>query len=485
MRWLARLLGGKSGASERRSPAIFLTNTLSGTKELFIPLKQGVVSLYTCGPTVYSRQHIGGLRASIFSDTLARTLAAAGYRVRRVINITDVGHLVGDGDRGQDKMSLGARREETSPAAVAERYAKLFIEDLAELNVDVEDIRFPRATDYIREQIALAKTLEEKGFAYRLPDGLYFDTQKFQNYGKLAGFGEALRAAGARVEVVPGKHSPADFALWRDAKPRDLQQWDSPWGRGNPGWHLECAAMIRALLGPQIDIHTGGEDLASVHHNNEIAESEAATGRPFVRYWMHNAFLNMGGEKISKSLGNEMYLSDIVAKGYSPLALRYFFLQAQYRTPLSFSWDALAGAQEALERLVRLAGEVSVEANGKSLRSAIQSRFLALMRDDLATPQALGLLWETLKSEEYRPEEKLGLLEEAETHLGLSLLSAPAAEAAGAELPRAVENLLARRSAARKIKDFPEADRLRTLIERSGYHVEDSSEGTVLTKQTK
>ncbi|MHB8710517.1 MAG: cysteine--tRNA ligase [Minisyncoccota bacterium] len=466
-------------------PRIFFTNTLTKNKELFVPLKPGTATLYSCGPTVYDRAHIGNLRAFIFADTVARVLAAAEYRVRRVINITDVGHLVGDDDSGEDKMALGAVREKTTPEAIAERYTKLFIEDLADLGIDTGDIHFPRATEYLKEQIALAKTLEEKGFAYRLADGLYFDTKKFPGYGKLGKLSEVEIEAGARVDVVKGKRHPADFALWRIAKPNDLQQWESPWERGNPGWHLECSAMSRSLLGQEIDIHTGGEDLAPIHHNNEIAQSEAASGRTFVHYWMHSAFLTMDGGKISKSIGTVVYLSNIVEKGFHPLSLRYFFLQAHYRTPLSFSWDALTGAALALNRLWRLSREVAHESKRKGTASEAQGRFLAAVRDDLATPQALGILWDSLKSEEYTPEEKWKLLEEAEAHLGLSLLApSESGTLAEADIPKEMREMLARREAARVSKNFAEADRIREDIERSGYRVDDGPEGPMLTRKT-
>ncbi len=483
MKWLARIFRKRAAAP--LAPPVFLTNTLSGAKELFIPQKPGLALLYTCGPTVYSRQHIGNLRSGVLSDTLARVLTAAGYRVHRVINITDVGHLTGDADEGEDKMALGAAREGRSPADIAKRYTKMFIDDLHELNVDTNDIRFPRATDYIDEQIALAKTLEEKGFAYRLPSGLYFDTSRFPGYGKLGNIAGAALKSGARVAPAAGKRHPSDFALWRTAKPGDLQQWESPWGRGNPGWHIECSAMSRALLGAEIDIHTGGEDLAMVHHNDEIAQSEAASGRPFVRYWLHNAFLTMGGEKISKSLGNEVYLSDIGAKGFPPLSLRYFFLQAHYRTPLSFSWEALGAAAGALERLWNAAREAAEESGRRGAPSDARRRFLIAMRDDLATPQALGILWEALRSEDYTPEEKWGLIEEADAHFGLSLAAAPAAKRIPEEeLPREVRELLERRTAARKGKDFAEADRLRGELWERGYRVDDGPEGPVLTKDS-
>ncbi len=485
MKWLAKILK-KGSIIHTQYPPVFFTNTLSGRKEVFVPQKPGIVLLYSCGPTVYARTHIGNLRTFVFADTIARTLAAAGYRVHRVINITDVGHLVGDGDFGEDKVAVSAAREHLTPETIANRYTKLFLEDLDDLSVDTSDIQFPRATKYIKEQIALAKTLEEKGLAYRLADGLYFDTEKFPGYGKLGGLSSEELEAGARVRVVKGKRHPADFVLWRTAKPNDLQQWNSPWGRGNPGWHIECSAMVRALLGQEIDIHTGGEDLAHIHHNNEIAQSESVGGRTFVHYWMHSAFLTMRGEKASKSLGNVVYLSDIVEKGFHPLSLRYFFFQAQYRTPLSFSWDALAGAAGALDRLWKMSRVIARESKRKSAASAVRDQFLATMRDDLATPQALGILWSVLKSEEYAPEEKWGLLEDAQAHLGLSLLNPPQQSNPLEEkdVPKEIWDLLTRREAARASKDFKKADHIRNAIEHSGYRVDDGPDGPVLTQET-
>lgn len=486
MRFWKWLTGREKQARDETKPSpVFLTNTLSGSKELFVPQRPGLVTMYSCGPTVYGRQHIGNLRAAVFSDTLARVLMGAGYHVRRVTNITDVGHLVGDGDEGEDKMAVGARREKATPEEIAERYARLYLEDIADLNIDVRAIQFPRATEYIKEQIALAVTLEEKGFAYRLADGLYFDTGKFPSYGRLGNLHSVELEAGARVAAVPGKHHPADFVLWRKARQNDLQQWNSPWGYGNPGWHIECSAMSRALLGQEIDIHTGGEEHVSVHHNNEIAQSEAASGRTFVHYWIHNAHLTIGGEKVSKSLQNEIYLSDVGERRLDPLSLRYFYLQAHYRTPLSFSWDALFGAASALERLRRLAGEIAVESKRRGSRSEARRHFLTMMRDDLATPQALGVLWESLKSDEYAPEEKWGLIEDADAHLGLKIADAGGAPSAlrPEDAPEEVRVLLARRAKAREGRDFAEADRLRGEIEGRGYRVDDGHEGTMLTKR--
>lgn len=473
----------------KKSPQIFLTNTLSGRKELFVPLKQGSVTMYSCGPTVYGPIHIGNLRSYVFSDTIARVLMQAGYHVRRVMNITDVGHLVGEeaGGAGEDKMSVGAAREKVSPADIAARYARGFVEDSAEVGIDTSSIIYPYATEYVKEDIAMAKALEEKGFAYRLPDGLYFDTSRFPNYGMLGNVGHVEMRGGARVKLADGKRNPSDFALWRTAKPNDLQQWDSPWGKGNPGWSIECSAMARALLGIEIDIHTGGEDLAPIHHNNEIAQSEAASGRKFARYWMHNAFLNIDGVKISKSIGNVVHLSDIIAKGYNPLALRYFFLQGHYRTPISFSWNALDAAEGALTRLWRGAEEIAKESGRKSEPSSVRDNFVAHMRDDLATPSAIGVLWDALRDEDYSPQERWGLIEDAEAHLGLSLTDPPTESMPikHTELPADIAAKLKEREEARARRDYATADRIRKELEYSGYSVDDGPEGAVLTKKVR
>ena len=488
MQWLATLFGKKKKGSARAAAArVFLTNTLSSSKELFISQKPGLVTMYSCGPTVYGPAHIGNLRAYVFSDTLARVLTQADYRVKRVINITDFGHLVGDADEGEDKMSTGLRRDGLALTlenmhTMAEKYAALFIDDLADLHIPIDEITFPRASDFIAEQIALIKTLEQKSYAYQTKEGVYYDTSRFPSYGKLGNINVAAQKEGSRIEKNSEKHNPADFVLW---KSDPALGWKSPWGMGFPGWHIECSAMSRALLGQEIDIHTGGEDHVAVHHNNEIAQSEAASGRTFVHYWLHNAFLNITGEKISKSLKNDIYLSDIVAKGISPLALRYFFLQAHYRTPLSFSWDALAGAAGALERLWKMSQEIAVESKEKSESSEARDRFAVAMRDDLATPQALGIIWETLRSEDFSPEEKWGLLEDADAYLGLSLIKPVVAPLLKTEeIPAETRELLKKREIARTSKDFKEADRLRAEIEKSGYRVDDGPHGPVLVRKT-
>ena len=478
----------KADRNESNRPApVFFTNTIGGNKELFIPQKPGTVSMYSCGPTMYGPAHIGNLRSYVFSDTAARTLIAAEYRVNRVINITDFGHLVSDGDEGEDKMTKGLRREGLpltlkNMRTLAERYTAGFLDDLSDLDIDTEHITFPRASDYIQEQIALIKTLEQKSYAYRTSNGVYFDTSRFPGYGKLGGINLDNQKTSSRLKLTDEKRNPSDFVLWKsDTK----LGWESPWGLGFPGWHIECSAMIRSLLGQEIDIHTGGEDHIAVHHNNEIAQSEAASGRKFVHYWMHNAFLTMGGEKASKSLGNVVYLSDLREKGFHPLALRYFFLQAHYRTPLSFSWDALSAAASALDRLWKISREIAQESKRVGEPSEALNRFLATMRDDLATPQALSVIWDSIRSEDLTPEEKYGLIEAADAHLGLSLINPQIVETlTGANIPENMRDLIARREAARASKDFKEADRIRADIERSGYRVDDDPEGPVLTPTT-
>lgn len=459
----------------RKTAPVRLTNTLTGEKEELRTLKPGVATLYTCGPTVYGPAHIGNLRAYVFSDTLARTLKEAGYKVKRVINITDVGHLVGDGDEGEDKMKVGAEREQTTPEAIADRYAKKFVDDIRALNIDAGRIDFPRATGYIREQVAMIRALEKKGFTYRTEDGVYFDTAKFPGYGALGNVKGMELQAGARV-AMGGKKNPHDFALWRSAKPNDLQKWPSPWGEGNPGWSIECSAMATSLLGPRIDIHTGGEDHIQVHHNNEIAQSECATGKaPFAKVWMHNAFMSVDGQKISKSLGNTYSLEDLAEKRVSPLALRYLFLQAHYRTPLSFTWQALSAAGEAHARLTRQARALRAVAK-KAAPSEAADTLSTIMRDDLATPAALAYLHEALKDEALSAAEKLGAIEAAERHFGLCLLSEEA------PVPAEVRALADAREEARKNKDFKAADEYRIHIEARGYRVEDGPSGPVLTK---
>lgn len=472
-------------ATKKNSAPIFFTNTLSGKKEPFAPLKAGQATLYSCGPTVYSPQHIGNMRAAVFADLVGRVLKDAGYRTRRVINITDVGHLLGDNegdaDRGEDRMEKSARESGLRAEDIAKRNTELYLKDIHSLNIDTDDILFPRATDYIKEQIALVKTLEKKGFTYRIEDGIYFDTAKFPEYGKLGGI---TKEGFGRITENRAKRSPQDFALWKFSVPGEKrqQEWDSPWGRGFPGWHIECSAMSKALLGDTLDVHTGGIEHIPVHHNNEIAQSECASDKPFVRYFTHQAHLTFGGEKLAKSAGNAILLSEIIERGFNPLALRYLFLQAHYSSPLSFTWESLEAANEALHKLWRYARQFKEESKGVAVFSETSERITTLLRDDLGTPQALALLWETLRDDGIGAKEAWGAITAAEPVLGLSLEKPPVEEAI--ELPPEVVLLVETREAARSARDFAASDELRGQIEKWGYAVEDRAEGPVVTKKS-
>lgn len=460
-------------------PPLQFFNTLSGELETFVPLSPRQVKMYNCGPTVYDRQHIGNLRPYIFADILRRTLEAWGHSVKQVINITDVGHLVGDGDEGEDKMEASARKQKKTAQEIAQEVTDAWFNDLDALGIDRSRIIFTRATDYIEEQLALVKTLEEKGYAYVIADGVYFDTSRFAAYGKLGGINLEGQKEGARVEENPEKRNPHDFALWKLSPKRGKkrqQEWDSPWGKGFPGWHIECTAMIFKELGRQIDIHTGGVDHIPVHHNNEIAQAESASGRQYARYWMHNEFITIEGKKVSKSLGNTIYLSQLVDRGLSPMALRYWYLTAHYRSPINFTWEALSGADQALTRLSR----TYLEAPEGGAQKDFMDAFYEALGRDLDTPKALALVWEhgkTLNKE---------TLAEIDRILGLGFSSerplAKLSVVPESELPEEVRSLLAQREEARLAKDFAQADILRAAIEEQGFTIKDSPEGPKLTK---
>jgi cysteinyl-tRNA synthetase len=463
---------------------VFLFNTLTRTKEVFIPLSSKEVLIYSCGPTVYGKQHLGNMRSALFSDTLVRTLEIAGFATKRVINITDVGHMVGDGDAGEDKMSVGAKREQLTPDQVAKKYAQLYFDDLTYLGVDVEKITFAYATDYMNEQIAMIQTLKDKGYTYMLSDGLYFDTEKFPQYGVLGDVQKIRLINGARIKPDAGKKNLHDFVLWRRAKAFDLQKWDSPWGPGNPGWHIECSAMIEKLLGPTIDIHTGGEDHIMVHHNNEIAQSQCAHDRPLAKFFMHNAFLTNGGEKISKSLANESYVSDLIENNIHPLAFRLFSLQAHYRAPLSFILSSVEASNEALYRLWRKCLEIKDVSKEKSETSHAQKVFTTHLFDDLATAQALAVLFTEIDSEHLSMKQKWGLIELAERAFGLSLTNPPLTHSVGIDdLKEPAYEIAKRREEARAVKDFILSDELRDQLDACGYTVEDKPSGTLYTKK--
>jgi cysteinyl-tRNA synthetase len=457
-----------------------LRNTLTGQVEPVQNAAPGEVSMYHCGPTVYSRAHVGNLRAYVFADLIRRAAEAEGLKVRQAINITDVGHLVSDADEGDDKLERAARERGEKATDIARRNEALFLADIARLNVRTEGTAFPRATDHIPEQIALVQALEARGLTYALPDGVYFDTAKFPGYGKLGGIDlEGLRE-GARVAAVEGKRSPTDFALWKltPAGVAREQEWDSPWGRGFPGWHLECSAMIEKVLGLPIDVHTGGIDHIPVHHNNEIAQTEGATGHPLARHWAHAAFINVDGQKVSKSLGNTYDLDQIAEWGVPALAYRYWLMSSHYRTPANLTKEALRGAATAYERL----GDF-VAAGPKALPdSPTLVAATAALWDDLDTPKVLAILNETARREDLSPEVRRATIAALDGITGLNFGGYESRQVDAASLPDDVRALVDARAAARAATNFAESDRLRGELAARGYEVSDGPEGQTLRR---
>ncbi len=456
--------------------------------EEFVPIKIGKVGLYTCGPTVYDYSHIGHGWKYVNDDLLKRLLTYNGYQVIHVQNITDVGHLVSDADEGEDKLETGAVRTGKSVWETAEMFIKGFYETMDKLNILRPDV-VCRATEHIPEQIALIKKLVDKGFAYDTPEAVYFDVAKFPRYGELSGQRLADKLVASRQEVQTGSHkkSPVDFVLWFKLVGRfekHVMKWDSPWGTGFPGWHIECSAMSMKYLGETFDIHTGGEDHVPVHHTNEIAQSEAATGRPFVRYWMHSAFLVVDGQKMSKSLGNMYRVEEVVEKGFDAMALRYLYLTAHYRTPLSFTWSSLAAAQSALDKLCQFVkgSRSKVQDSRKELSKEklkkidqYRLRFLEAVNNDLNFPQGLAVVWEMVKSN-IADYDKLELLLDWDQILGLGLASVQEGEV----MPEQVKKLAGEREALRKAGKFVEADKVRMQIEAQGFTIKDTATGPVL-----
>lgn len=456
--------------------SLFLYNSLTRTKEAFKPLKKGHVGMYTCGPTVYGYQHIGNLRAYLFSDLLKRTLLHNGYNVTQIINITDVGHLTSDADEGEDKMEKAAAKEGRSAQEIAKHYFDAFHDDLKKLRI-LEPIRWTKATDHIKEQIALIQTLEKKGFTYKTHDGIYFDTSKLKDYGVLAGIKKESIKAGKRVKVGEKKHN-TDFALWKfsDVPGMRQQEWDSPWGIGFPGWHTECSAMSMKYLGEHFDIHTGGEDHRQIHHPNEMAQSEAVTGKKFVNYWLHGAFLlDKEGRKASKSTGGFYALSGLESQGYSPLHFRYLCLQTHYRKPLQFSFESLDAARNAFERLKRKVIELRATSHkGEDKRAEYEPLFHRAINDDLNIPEALQIFLKTLDDDTFDSAKRLALLEHFDSVLGLGVADMKEAKL---EIPKEVQQLVLDREAMRKAKRWAEADILRQRILERGFKVEDTPQG--------
>ncbi len=450
---------------------IKLYNTLTRKKQNFKPLKNKRVGFYSCGPTVYNYAHIGNLRTYLFNDTLKRVLEYNGYKVKHVMNLTDVGHLTSDADTGEDKLEKAATKENKTAWEIASFYTDAFKKDLIALNI-IEPGVWAKATDHIKEQINIIKKLEKKGYVYRLKDGIYFDTSKIKNYGKLAGAKKRTLKAGARVEMVEGKKNISDFALWKFS-PKDIKrqmEWNSPWGIGFPGWHTECIAMAKKYLGIPFDIHSGGVDLIPTHHTNEIAQAKGAFDKDLAKFWLHGEHLllkegnhRQGGAKMAKSIGNLILVDDLIKKNINPLAFRYLCLTAHYRSKITFSWEALEASQIALNKISNFQCPISNKKEKK-----YKKEFLKLINNDLDTPKALAYIWKLAKENKLSRE----ILLDFDKVLGLGLDITKTRE-----IPEEIKQLVQKREEFRKEKNFEESDRIRKEIEAKGFSIEDTPQG--------
>jgi len=460
---------------------LYFYNTLTRQKDKFTPLTPGEVKMYTCGPTVYRYVHIGNLRTWLMADLVRRVLEYHGYHVTQVTNITDVGHMAEDDSLtiapGEDKVLAAAAAEKKTPQEIAAFYTADFLDALRQMNIQPAHV-YPKATAHIPQMLALIEKLVANGLAYQKGGAVFYDVSRFPNYGQLSGHAlEDLKAGISRVEIDATKDDPNDFLLWRSAGEHRTVKWDSPWGPGFPGWHIECSAMSMHYLGPQLDLHTGGEDLVFPHHEGEIAQSEGVTGQPFVRTWMHGAHLLAEGRKMARSVGNVLRLADLREEGVEPLAFRLLCLGIYYRGHMNATWDSLRAAQSNLDRLRRYVADwpqSPIPTFSSPPASDYHTRFLASVADDLGFPQALPVIWEMAKSD-LAPGEKLTLLLDWDRLLGLDLASARAAPAAPLEPD--LQALLDRRAAARAAKDYAAADRLRDDLAARGVVVKDGKEG--------
>ena len=456
-------------------------NTLTREKEVFKP-EGKTVTMYSCGPTVYNYAHIGNLRTYVFMDLVRRTLKYDGYKLKGVMNITDVGHLMSDGDEGEDKMEVAAKKQRKSPYEIAAYYTDVFFKDIAALNIGKPEI-IAKATDHIQDMIKYVETLMEKGYAYETSDGIYFDISRFKDYGKLSRLNLDDQIAGARVEVNGEKRHPADFALWKKAPKEHIMQWPSPWGMGYPGWHIECSAMSKKYLGSVIDIHSGGVDHIPVHHENEIAQSEALEGHKTVNTWLHGEFMLVDGGKMSKSLGNTYTIAQLEEMGYPPLSFRYFCLNTHYRKKLNFTFEGIKAADTAYKRLLNLLYEhkISSAETDKKITDKYRDEFQAAIDDDINIPLALGIVWTMLKE---RPSKDIySLAMEFDKVLGLSLDKAAPAEKEKIDIPDEIRKLADLRLEARKANNWAESDRLRDILNQKGYSVLDAKDGYTLERK--
>lgn len=462
---------------------IHFTNTLTRKKEIFKPIDKKEVKIYSCGPTVYKDATIGNMRTNIFQDLLRRLLKYNGYQIKHVMNITDVGHLVSDGDEGEDKMLKSAKEEHKTPLEIAEHYTNLFFEDLKQLNIETPEI-VCKATDHIQEMLQYVEKLMENGYAYETSTAIYFDVSKLDEYGILSGINKEEQKAGARVSVDTEKRNPYDFALWIKAPENHLMKWNSPWGQSYPGWHIECSAMGQKYLGEQFDIHTGGIDLIPTHHENEIAQSKGACGKVPANYWLHGEYLLINGGKMSKSLGNVYLLKDIKDKGYDPLVYRLFSYSCHYKNKLNFTWEGIEAASIALERLRNgyqnhLKGTDSLEEKDKQKLKELEEKFHQAINDDLNMPLAMSFVWETVKFEKKSPEVAK-LLEKFDSVLALKIEEEQKQEIQ--EIPQEILELVEQRKQAREQKDWQKSDELRDKILEKGYLIKDTKQGMEIKK---
>ena len=460
-------------------------NTLSRTIENFKPIDENLVKMYTCGPTVYNFAHLGNLRMYIHEDVFEKTLRYIGYNVKRVMNITDVGHLESDADEGEDKMLKGAKRENKTVWEIAQYYTDAFFEDIDKLNIKKPDV-VAKATDYIADYIEFIKALEEKGYTYVANGNVYFDITKVKDYTKLSGMDlDSLRIASRDdVEIDVHKRNPQDFVLWftKSKFENQAMKWDSPWGVGYPGWHIECSVISLKNLGEQMDIHCGGVDHIPVHHTNEIAQTESYTGKEWVKYWWHGEFLIDNDGKMSKSSGEFLTLSLLIKKGYNPLTYRYFVLNSHYRKQLSFSFDSIASAENAYNKLKSRIKSIKDAANGnigenREVFNKFKNDFENCLRDDLNTANAITVLYEMLKSDNLNNNEKISLVEDFDNVLSLSLLKEEEKDDVHEDLAAYIEEMIQKRQEAKKNKNFPLADQIRAELLSKGIMLEDTRQG--------
>lgn len=455
-----------------------LYNTLTRQKEVFKPINEKEVSIYSCGPTVYGRAHIGNMRAYIFMDNLREVLKYNGYKLRHAMNITDVGHLTSDADEGEDKMEKAAREQKKAPMEIANHFMNIFFEDMNRLNISKPEI-ICRATDHIKEMENYVKKIVENGYAYETSKGIYFDVSKLPTYGELSKVDLEGQKSGARIEVDDEKRNPHDFALWIKAPDNHIMKWDSAWGMCYPGWHIECSAMGNKYLGDHFDIHTGGVDHIPIHHENEIAQARGAYGKNPANFWMHTEFLLIDGGKMSKSLGNTYSIETLMEKGIDPISYRYFTYSSHYRNKLNFTWDAIKSADISLKRLRE---NYKMQAEGKedvedSVIEEYRNKFKEAINDDLNMSEALSIMWNVAKSK-VKSEKNAKLLKEFDSVMKLSIDK----EDETLDIPEEINEILNERKEARENKDFAKSDMLRDLLAEKGYEVKDTKEGQKINK---